>query len=51
MTPRMMKHPSTLLPFTSGYQAVMEPPVIAGHIFWRIHTGTVVCYEFRKEQP
>jgi hypothetical protein len=26
----------------------MEPPVIAGRIFWRTETGTIVCYDLRK---
>ena len=38
-------------PLTTSYQVLMEPPVIAGHIFWRTETGTVVCYDLRKEQP
>ena len=38
-------------PLTTSYQVHMEPPVIAGHIFWRTETGTVVCYDLRKERP
>jgi outer membrane protein assembly factor BamB len=41
----------TSQPLTTSYQVLMEPPVIAGHIFWRTETGTVVCYDLRKEQP
>ena len=36
-------------PLTTSYQVLMEPPVIAGHIFWRTETGTIVCYDFRKQ--
>jgi len=35
-------------PLTTAYMAFMEPPVIAGHIFLRTETGTVVCYDLRK---
>ena len=35
-------------PLTTSYQVLMEPPVIAGRIFWRTETGTIVCYDFRK---
>ena len=37
-------------PLTTSYQVLMEPPVIAGRIFWRTETGTIVCYDLRKEQ-
>ena len=36
-------------PLTTSYQVLMEPPVIAGRIFWRTETGTVVCYDLRKQ--
>ena len=36
-------------PLTTAYMVFMEPPVIAGHIFLRTETGTVVCYDLRKE--
>ena len=36
-------------PLTTSYQVLMEPPVIAGHIFWRTETGTIVCYDLRKK--
>jgi len=32
-------------PLTTSYQVLMEPPVIAGHIYWRTETGTIVCYD------
>jgi|AP45_3_1055517.scaffolds.fasta_scaffold10472_2 outer membrane protein assembly factor BamB len=35
-------------PLTTSYQVLMEPPVIAGRIFWRTETGTIVCYDLRK---
>lgn len=35
-------------PLTTSYQVLMEPPMIAGHIFWRTEAGTVVCYDLRK---
>ena len=35
-------------PLTTSYQVLMEPPVIAGHIYWRTETGTIVCYDLRK---
>ena len=41
----------TSQPLTTSYQVLMEPPVIAGHIFWRTETGTIVCYDLRKGQP
>ena len=34
---------------TTSYQVLMEPPVIADHIFWRTETGTIVCYDLRKK--
>ncbi|MEC9123377.1 MAG: hypothetical protein VX969_04465, partial [Verrucomicrobiota bacterium] len=37
-------------PLTTSYQVLMEPPVIAGHVFWRTETGTIVCYDLRKEK-
>ena len=37
-------------PLTTSYQVLMEPPVIAGRIFWRTETGTIVCYDLRKEK-
>ncbi len=36
-------------PLTTSYQVLMEPPVIAGRIFWRTEAGTVVCYDLRKQ--
>jgi outer membrane protein assembly factor BamB len=36
-------------PLTTSYQVLMEPPVIAGRIFWRTETGTIVCYDLRKK--
>ena len=36
-------------PLTTAYQVFMEPPVIAGHIFLRTETGTVVCYDLTKK--
>ncbi len=35
-------------PLTTSYQVLMELPVIAGRIFLRTETGTVVCYDLRK---
>ncbi|MEM7391383.1 MAG: PQQ-binding-like beta-propeller repeat protein [Verrucomicrobiota bacterium] len=35
-------------PLTTSYQVFMEPPVVAGHIFLRTETGTVVCYDLRE---
>jgi outer membrane protein assembly factor BamB len=35
-------------PLTTSYQVLMEPPVIAGRIFLRTETGTVICYDLRK---
>ena len=35
-------------PLTTSYQVLMEPPVVAGRIFWRTETGTIVCYDLRK---
>jgi hypothetical protein len=35
-------------PLTS-YQVFMEPPLIAGRIFLRTETGTVVCYDLTKK--
>jgi len=32
-------------PLTTAYTVNMEPPVIAGRIFLRTETGTVVCYD------
>ena len=37
-------------PLTTSYQVLMEPTVIAGHDFWRSETGTIVCYDLRKEK-
>jgi hypothetical protein len=34
---------------TTSYQVLMEPPVIAGHIFLRTETGTVVCYDLTEK--
>lgn len=39
----------TRQPLTTSYQVLMEPPVIAGRIFLRTETGTVVCYDLRKK--
>ena len=36
-------------PLTTAYQVFMEPPVIAGRIFLRTETGTVVCYDLAKK--
>ena len=36
-------------PLTTAYMVFMEPPVIAGHIFLRTETGTVVCYDLTKK--
>ena len=36
-------------PLTTAYQVFMEPPVIAGHIFLRTETGTVLCYDLTKK--
>jgi len=53
--PRLFRRQSspwkTVQPLTTSYQVFMEPPVIAGRIFWRTETGTVVCYDLRQEQP
>jgi len=38
----------TSQPLTTSYQVFMEPPIIAGRIFWRTETGTIVCYDLRK---
>lgn len=50
--PENFKHLSgpwrTLEPLTTSYQVLMEPPIIAGRIFLRTETGTVVCYDLRK---
>jgi hypothetical protein len=35
---------------TTSYQVLMEPPVIAGHIFLRTETGTVVCYNLVRQK-
>ena len=40
---------STQQPLTTSYQVFMEPPVIAGRIFLRTETGTVVCYDLTKK--
>jgi outer membrane protein assembly factor BamB len=40
---------STTQPLTTSYQVLMEPPVIAGHIFLRTETGTVVCYDLTEK--
>jgi hypothetical protein len=32
---------------TSGYEVVMDPPVIAGRVFERTERGTLVCYDLR----
>ncbi|HIM35617.1 MAG TPA: hypothetical protein EYM33_08805 [Pseudomonadales bacterium] len=40
---------STKQPLTTSYQVLMEPPVIAGHIFLRTETGTVVCYDLTEK--
>ena len=37
-------------PLTTSYQVLMEPPVIAGQIFWRTETGSIVCYDLRKPE-
>ena len=39
----------TRQPLTTSYQVLMEPPVIAGRIFLRTETGTVVCYDLRAK--
>jgi outer membrane protein assembly factor BamB len=39
---------STRQPLTTSYQVFMEPPVIAGRIFLRTETGTVVCYDLTQ---
>jgi hypothetical protein len=36
-------------PLTTAYQVFMEPPIIAGRIFLRTETGTVVCYDLTKK--
>ncbi len=36
-------------PLTTSYQVLMELPVIAGRIFWRTETETIVCYDLRKK--
>ncbi|MDP6637376.1 MAG: PQQ-binding-like beta-propeller repeat protein [Phycisphaerae bacterium] len=36
-------------PLTTAYQVSMEPPVIAGRIFLRTETGTIVCYDLTKK--
>ena len=36
-------------PLTTSYQVLMELPVIAGRIFWRTETETIVCYHLRKK--
>lgn len=39
---------STTQPLTTSYQVLMEPPVIAGRIFLRTETGSIVCYDLRQ---
>ena len=39
----------TQQPLTTSYQVLMEPPVIAGRIFLRTETGTIVCYDLGKK--
>jgi len=35
-------------PLTTAYQVFMEPPVIAGRIFLRTETGTIICCDLAK---
>ena len=39
---------ATEQPLTTSYQVLMEPPIIAGRMFLRTETGTVVCYDLRS---
>ena len=53
-SPKSFKHLSgpwrTKELLTTSYQVLMEPPIIAGRIFLRTETGTVVCYDVRKSK-